>query len=177
MRLHLTLPELEQGWTLQNGPSERILDLKVVCGRREPIAIQPIKDHDHRIISAILPIEDALGATGSQTDVRIGFDPIWCKVFTLCAAKKDSLLAMVVQFNRGQYWVDSKGWRDSSLTLNGPGTDPKITYNAQFVLGDLLSTWPRHHLVFELMKLIQEINPHHVNPCSAKEAAPSLAHP
>jgi hypothetical protein len=162
MRLHLTLPELEQGWSLQNGPSERILDLKVLCGRREPVAIQPIMDHDHRIISAIMLTEDALGATGSDTDVRIGFTPLWCKIFTLCAARKDSLLALVVEMESGQYWVDRGGWRESRLTLNGPGTDPKITHNSQSVLGDLLSTWPRHNLVYELIKLIKKLSPQHV---------------
>jgi hypothetical protein len=157
MRLGITLPELEQGASIQSGPSERILDLGILIRNRNPIAIAPITDHDHRIISVILPTEDP--DNYSHTCLRITFKPLWCKTFTLCAAKKDQLLALIIKFNEGQYWVNRDGWRQSNLTLDGPGTNPKDVYNSQFVLGEILSTWPRPHIVYSVIKLIQELNP------------------
>lgn len=154
MRLTITLPELEEGASIQSGPNDRILDLSSFCGRRDPIAIVPVLDHDHRIVSTILPTVDAEYA-GSTHALRITFKPVWTKVFTLCSAKKDSILALVCQFEDGQYWVDNDGWKECKLTLDGPGTDPKTVHNSQFYLGDLLSTWPRPNVVYKVMELIR----------------------
>lgn len=161
MRLTVTLPELEEGASIQSGPGERVLDLRNFSEKRQPVAIQPIKDHDHRIISAVLLTADAEYA-GHGNIVRITFQPIWSKVFTLCAANKDSILALVCEFDDGQYWVSNNGWKECKLTLDGPGTDPKIVHNSQFYLGDLLSTWPRPNVVYKLIELIKELRPQHV---------------
>lgn len=156
MRLGITLPELEAGSSHQTGPSERILDLKVFAHRRDPIAISPISDHDHRIISVILPTGDAVEF--SPTSLRLEFKPVWMKTFTLCSARKDSILSIICQFEGGQYWIDNTGWRPCNLTLDGPGTDPKVVHNSQFVMGDLLSTWPRPRIAYKAIELIQRTN-------------------
>jgi hypothetical protein len=154
MRLTLTLPELEQGWSIQGGPSERVLDLKMLAHRRDPVAVVPVSDHDHRIISVVRLIDDAIESTSNS--LRIKFKPVWCKTFTLCAAKKDSILALICEFDEGQYWINRDGWRPCNLTLNGPGTDPKTVHNSQFVMGELLANWPRPDIVFNAIQLIQE---------------------
>jgi hypothetical protein len=153
MRLTITLPELEQGWSNQSRRSEDSLELKILSGNRSPVAIAPIKDHDHRLVSAVVLTEDAehCGST-----VKIYFRPIWCRMYTLCSAKKDSLLALILQFEDEQYWVDRDGWRPSHLTVEGPGTDPKTVYNSQFMLGDLLANYPRPHLFENVVELIRK---------------------
>lgn len=153
MRLHLTLPELEEGSSIQTGPSDRILDLGILARNRDPVAIAPISDHDHRIVSVILLTDFE---SYSHTSIRIEFKPIWCRTFTLCAARKDQLLALIIQFDEGQYWVNKDGWRQSNLTVDGPGTNPKDVYNSQFILGELMATWPRPYIMHEAIKLIQE---------------------
>jgi hypothetical protein len=170
MRLGLTLLELGEGSSVQTGPSERILDLEMLARNRDPIAIVPILDHDHKTIAVILPTEDP--EAYSHTCTRLTFRRLWCKTFTLCAAKKDSILALTIQFDDDQYWVTKDGWRPSNLTVDGPGTDPKDVYNSQFVLGELLSTWPRPHIVYSVIKLIQE----KFNPCNAAAEAPLSCH-
>jgi hypothetical protein len=77
-------------------------------------------------------------------------------MYTLCSAKKDSLLALILQFEDEQYWVDRDGWRPSHLTVEGPGTDPKTVYNSQFLLGDLLANYPRPHLFENVVELIRK---------------------
>jgi hypothetical protein len=153
MRLTLTLPELEQGAATQSGPNERILDLGVLIRNRHPVAIVPTLNHDHRIISAVLLTYSE--HYGSNT-LRIRFTPFWCKTFTLCSARKDSLLALIMQFEDSQYWVDKEGWRPSHLTVEGPGTDPKIVYNSQFLLGDLLAEHPRPRLIDGAIHIIRK---------------------
>jgi hypothetical protein len=153
MRLHLTLPELEQGSTVQSGPTERMLDLQMLINNRHPVAIAPTLNHDHKIISAVL-LTDADSYTSNT--LRIRFKPFWCKTFTLCSAKKDSLLALTIEFDDGQYWIDKLGWHPSNLTLNGPGTDPKTVYNSQFLMGDLLAEHPRPRLLDSVIQLIQQ---------------------
>lgn len=153
MRLHLTLPELEEGNAIQSGSNDRILDLQTIVDNKHPVAIIPQLNHDHRIISSVL-LTDA-DQYGSNS-LRLKFTPLWCKTFTLCSAKKDSLLALTIEFDDGQYWVDKLGWHPSDLTLNGPGTDPKTVYNSQFILGDLLAEYPRSHIINSVIQLIQK---------------------
>jgi hypothetical protein len=156
MRLHLTLPELEQGWSIQGPASaERILDLETMASKRYPIAIAPIRDHDHRIISAVLLDAYPEPYRTSHT-IKVTYRPFWCKTFTLCAARKDSILALIMEFDDGQYWIDQKGWRECDLTLDGPGTDPKTVYNSQFMLGELLANYPWPDLLYTVNKLIRK---------------------
>lgn len=154
MRLTVTLPELEQGWSIQCGATERILDVNMMAMNREPIPIAPIKDHDHRIIAFVMPTGDS--KPNSPTATTIAFKPVWCKTFTLCAAKKDSLLALIIQLQNGQFWIDRGGWKSCNLTLDGPGTDPKAVYRSQEVMGDLLATWPRPNLVLDAIAFFKE---------------------
>jgi hypothetical protein len=156
MRLHLTLPELEQGWSIQ-GPAaaERILDLEMLARNRQLVAIAPIRDHDHRIISAVLLTADS-EPYGSSHTIKVIYRPFWCKTFTLCSARKDSILALIMEFEDGQYWIDQNGWRECNLTLDGPGTDPKTVYNSQFMLGELLANYPRPNLLYTVNKLIRK---------------------
>jgi hypothetical protein len=128
----------------------------MLANRRDPVSIAPLSDHDHRIISVVRLTDDS-EQHSSGTSTRIKFKPIWNKTFTLCAAKKDSILALVCQFESGQYWLDNKSWRESKLTLDGPGTDPTTVHNSQFMLGELLNTWPRPPIVFTAIQLIREL--------------------
>jgi hypothetical protein len=153
MRLHLTLPELEKGETTQTGTTERVLDLQMLINDRHPVAIVPILNHDHKIISAVL-LTDSESYTSNTLKIR--FIPFWCSAFTLCSAKKDSLLALTMQFDDGQYWVDKEGWHQSNLTVDGPGTDPKTVYNSQFLLGDMLAEYPRPRVLDTAIKLIRK---------------------
>jgi len=153
MQLHLTLPELEDGVTTQSGSSDRILDLEVLAAKQHPVAIAPILNHDHRIISSVLLTECEFY---SGKSIRLKFTPFWCKTFTLYSARKDSLLALIMQFDEGQYWIDKQGWRQSHLTVEGPGTDPKVVYNSQFLLGELLANCPRPRLVDYVIELIRK---------------------
>lgn len=154
MRLHLTLPELEAGESIQTGSKERVLDIQVLSSSRQPIAIAPVRNHDHRLISAVL-LHEYAEFYGSTTSVMVKFKPFWCKTFTLCSAKKDSLLALIMQFDDGQYWVDNSGWKECHLTLDGPGTDPKTVYNSQFMLGELLANYPRPYMLDQVIQLIK----------------------
>jgi hypothetical protein len=153
MRLHLTLPEIEEGRAVQSGPNERILDLQMLINNQHPVAIVPTLNHDHKIISSVVLID---AEQYSSNTLKVRFKPFWCKTFTLCSAKKDSLLAVIMQFEDGQYWVDKDGWRECRLTLDGPGTDPKTVYNSQFLLGDLLANHPRPRLIDSVIELIQK---------------------
>lgn len=154
MRLTITLPELEQGWSIQSGATERILDINVMATNREPIPIATVKDHDHRLIALVIPTEDPRPSSATATTIH--FKPVWCKTFTLCAAKKDSLLALIIQLNNGQYWIDRTGSKSCNLTLDGPGTDPKAVYRSQEVMGDLLANWPRPDLVLKAISFLKE---------------------
>jgi hypothetical protein len=154
MRLHLTLPELEQGSSTQVGPSERIMELKFTADRREPIAIVPICNHDRKVISAVLVTEYT--DLGKSTGVRIKFRPIWSKIFTVCSFTKDTLQAVLCELANGQFWVDMTGSRPCKMTTNGDGTDPKIVQHSQEVLGELLVQRPRQQLMQNLINLLQQ---------------------
>ncbi len=154
MRLYLTLIELEQGWSIQGPCSvDRIIDLERIVSNRHPVAVNPIQDHDHRIISAVLLLDSE--HYGKNT-IKVRFTPFWCKTFTLCSAKKDSILALILEFDDGQYWIDQNGWRECHLTLDGPGTDPKTVHNSQFMLGELLANYPRPDLISTAIELIRK---------------------
>lgn len=154
MRLTLTLPELEQGYSIQNGIRERITELKFTAERKEPVAITPIVDHERRIISSVLLTEYL--DLGRDTSLQIKFRPVWCKTFTVCSYNKDSLQAVVVELPNGQFWVDQDGCRPCDMTLNGSGTDPHVVHHSQFILGDLLVERPRPRLLHNLINLIQK---------------------
>jgi hypothetical protein len=153
MRLTVILPELEQGYSIQNGPRDRIMELSFTAGRKEPVAIYPIDNHDGKVISAVLLTETT--DLGSLTSIRIKFRPIWCKLFTVCSYTKDTLLAVVCEFETGQFWVDHTGSRPCKMTTNGDGTDPRVVHRSQFALGDLLVERPRPRLLHNLISLIQ----------------------
>jgi hypothetical protein len=153
IRLTLTLPELEQGWSVQNGIRERITEIKFMAERKEPVAITPIHNHDRKVISAVL-LTDFLDL-GKETSMQIKFRPIWCKLFTVCSYTKDTLLALVCEFEAGQFWVDHEGYRSCNMTLDGNGTDPKVVHHSQYTLGDILVERPRPKLLHHLIGLIQ----------------------
>jgi hypothetical protein len=154
MRLSLSLLELEQGWSVQTGPTDRIVDIGMLAHKRETVSIVPLTDHDHRIISIIRLIDDVVQT--SPTSCQIKFRPVWCRVFTLCSAKKNSLLALLCEFTDRKYWVNNQGWKECEMTTDGPGTDPMVVYNSQFLMSELFNTWPRPDIVFQAAKLIQE---------------------
>jgi hypothetical protein len=154
MRLTLILPELEQGYSIQSGPKERIMELKFMADRKEPISITPVSNHDRRIISAVL-LTDSVDL-GKETSMQIKFRPIWCKVFTVCSYTKDTLLALVCEFETGQFWVDHDGYRSCNMTLDGNGTDPGVVHHSQYTLGDILVERPRPTLLHHLIDLIQK---------------------
>jgi hypothetical protein len=153
MRLTVTLPELEKGYSLQHGPKERILELGFMAERKEPVAIVPVSDHDYRIISAVL-LTEAVGI--KETSVKILFRPIWCRIFTLWSNTHDKLSALVCQFSDQQIWVDDAGWRPCRMTLNGDGTDPKAVRESEYKLGELLIERPRPWILGTLSDLIQK---------------------
>lgn len=154
IRLSLILPELEQGYSVQNGIRERITELKFMAERKEPVAIVPVGNHDGRVISAVL-LTDTV-ELGKETSVQIKFRPVWSKVFTVCSYTKDTLLAVVCELESGQFWVDLDGARSCSMTLDGNGTDPKVVHHSQYMLGDILVERPRPKLLHNLINLIQQ---------------------
>lgn len=154
IRLNLILPELEQGYSVQNGIRERITELKFMAERKEPVAIVPVGNHDGRVISAVLLTETI--ELGKETSIQIKFRPVWCKAFTVCSYTKDTLLAVVCEFENGQFWIDHTGARACKMTTNGSGTDPKVVYRSQYALGDLLIERPRPALMSNLISLIQK---------------------
>lgn len=154
IRLTLILPELEQGYSIQNGIRERIAELKFMAERKEPVAIVPVSNHDLKVISAVL-LTDTVDL-GKETSVQIKFRPIWSKVFTVCSYTKDTLLAVVCELEAGQFWVDHDGARSCNMTLDGNGTDPKVVHYSQYMLGDILIERPRPKLLHHLIGLIQK---------------------
>jgi hypothetical protein len=153
IRLTLTLPELEQGYSIQNGPRERMIQLKFMAERKEPISIVPVSNHDQKVISAVL-LTDAMDED-KNTSIQIKFRPVWCKTFTVCSYTKDTLLAVVCEFENGQFWVDTGGYRPCKMTLDGNGTDPKAVHRSQYALGDILMERPRPALLHNLVNLVQ----------------------
>lgn len=154
MRLTLTLPELEQGYSIQNGPNDRVMELKFMAERKEPIAIVPVVNHDRKVISSVLLTEYI--DLGKPNSIQLKFRPIWCKAFTVCSYTKDTLLAVVCEFASGQFWVDSEGARSCKMTLDGNGTDPKVVHQSQYMLGDILVERPRPMLLHNVISLIQQ---------------------
>jgi len=157
MKLSLGLAELERGFSVQAGPKERQLDLAVMANRKEPIAITPVTNHDRKVISAVLLTEAV--AYGRETEIK--FRPIWCRIFTVFATKptktaKERLAAVVVQTDKGQYWLDKETYHISQLTLNGNGADPEVSRKAQYVLGDMLQQDYRSDIILNLIRFLKE---------------------
>lgn len=130
------LSELEKGSVMIGGSKDRQLTILSEGGRREPFAIVPITDREGRRISAIA----TTGAEMRPSGVELTFRPIWSRVFLTCAAKKDTVTALVCEFEFGKYWIDLNGIRKASLTTSGNGTDPKIIKAAELEMGKLLET-------------------------------------
>lgn len=152
MRLTISLPELDRGVSIQGGPRDRQLDLAVMATRHEPVAIQPVTNHDRKVISAVLLTE----ANTTKKEVELKFHPIWCKIFTLCSSTKDKLLALVIETDKEQYWVDKTSVHSSSLTLSGNGTDPKTVQYSQYMLGDILCLDRRTDIVLNLIQFLKD---------------------
>lgn len=151
MRLTISLPELDRGVSIQGGPKDRQLDLAVMANRREPVAIRPVTNHDRRVISAIL-LTDAIT---SKSEIELKFRPIWSKVFTLCSSSKDKILALILETDQGQFWIDGDTTKPCKLTLAGNGTDPRIVEQSEYILGDLLTLDKRPDVVLNLIQFLQ----------------------
>lgn len=153
MKLTITLSELERGVSIQGGPKDRQLDLAVMANRREPVAIRPVVNHERKIISAVL----LTGADSRKNEVELRFRPIWCKLFTLCSSTKDKLVAIILETEQGQYWIDKTDVaRHGVLTLSGNGTDPKVVHESQYILGEILTQERRSDIILNLINFLKE---------------------
>ena len=156
LRLHLTLPELEKGSSLQNtGTKGRLADIYWRAMHKEPVAIAPTMNHDHKVVSVILLTEDP-DPLRPGAAITIKFRPVVSKTFLLCSTTKDQLLAMIIEFDHGQFWFDESGYRKCELTLSGNGTDPKIVQNSFYVLGEMLADDHRPPILRNVISYIQK---------------------
>jgi hypothetical protein len=152
MKLTLTLPELENGFSIQGGAKDRLLDLAVMANRQEPVAIRPVTNHDRKIISAILLRDGNM----IQNELHIKFRPIWSRVFTLCSSNKDQLLALIIETEEGQYWVNKDKFHKCTFSTSGNGADPNVVNKSQYVLGELLTQDRRPDIILNLIQFLKE---------------------
>jgi hypothetical protein len=138
MRLTLTLPELDSGLSVQGGTKSRITELQHLAARREPVAITPVTNHDQKVIAVVLLTEEVVDYTGKGTSITIKFRPVWCRTFTLCSITKDTITALMCEFDFGKYWIDRYGVKSADMTTSGDGCDPTTVRHSEIVLGDML---------------------------------------
>ncbi len=155
MRLTVTLSDLENGFSVQGGAKERIANLRHIALAREPVAIHPVKNHDHKTISIIRLTDDAVDAGQRGNGIKITFRPVWVKTFLLCSMKKDDLIALVCEFDFGKYWINLEGVRETSVTTGGNGCDPKLVQQSERVLGDMIAEPIRGDILRNAISFIQ----------------------
>lgn len=137
--LHLTLPELESGNSIQVGSKDRIGQLKHLSSQGWPVAISPIVNHQGQSIAAVLLTEEAIDRTGKGNTAEIKFRPIWCRSYVLCHSGRKGVAAVIIECSSGKYWIDTTGVREmNNITTSGEGCDPQIVKNAEIALGNLL---------------------------------------
>lgn len=142
MKLTITLPDLQAGVSLQRGRTSRINELRILSGRGDPVAVNPVHC-DGKAIS-IIRLKEEYEPHGEYS-IGLKFRPVWNKTFTLCSAKKDSLLALIMELEDGKYWIDKSGVKEAKLTTVGNGCDPKIVEEAELVFSDLLHNHGNGH--------------------------------
>jgi hypothetical protein len=136
MKLTISLPELEEGRSLQRGRTGRINELRILSERKDPVAVNPVRDPDGRMIS-LIRLKDEFEYHGEYS-IGIKFRPVWNKTFTLCAARKDQLLALFMELEDGVYRIDKRGVREAKLTTKGNGCDPKVVAESEVAFSGLL---------------------------------------
>lgn len=119
--------------------------------------IFPIATHDHKVIAVMLLTQDAEISTSKKAGIKLHFRPVWCKLFALCSMKKDSLSAVLCEFEFGKYWFDAQGVHATNgFSTIGPGCDPKWVEAAEVALGDMLTDDKRGNIVKSVLSFIQK---------------------
>ncbi len=151
MRITVTLTELESGSVIIGGAKDRRMQIEMDAKRREPMAISPVRDREGKTISAIATVDAQMSPSG----LKLIFRPVWSRIFLTCAAKKDTVTALVCEFEFGKYWVDNNGIRKANLTTSGNGTDPEVVRDSELVLGRILDAPERTIINGHLIDLIK----------------------
>lgn len=153
-RLTITLPELEQGFAFAGGNKARTQELTHLSAARTPMPIYPVLTHDHKKITAVLLTQDA---EQGSSKLKLYFRPVWCKLFTICSMKKNTLSAVLCEFEFGKFWFDKTGVHATNgFSTSGHGCDPTWVEASELALGDMLADSKRHNLIKDVLGFIQQ---------------------
>lgn len=137
MKLTLSLSDLESGTSYQRGDEDRINELKHLCMREELVAIHPLTDRAGQKRYSVIVLSDF--SPPQKSAIKIKFQPLWNKTFTLCSSNKHTIIALVIELEDGtKFWIDQESVKEAKLTTSGDGTDPKVIESSETILSDIL---------------------------------------
>jgi hypothetical protein len=156
VRLTISSLELENGYCVQTGSKARITELHHLTMGKMPVAIVPVLHMNGKMISVVRLTEMGIDRVGKGTSLDIKFRPVWCRLYTLYSMKKDTLLAVICEFDFGKYWIDDSGVKEAKLTTQGSGCDPAIVNRAETALSDMLDADKFTSIHDNLIRFIQK---------------------